>query len=159
MFNLPWFMDLTFQVPIQYFSLQHHILLSPPNTTTTKHHFCFGPATLFCLELLVVVICSSMLDTCQPGGLIFWCHIFCLFIQFIGFSLGKYSGVVCHFLLQWITFFQNSPLWPIYLGWTCMTWLIASLRYTSLFTTTRQSPIKWVLSCSVVSNSLWPHGL
>ena len=35
--NLPWFMDLTFQVPMQYCSLQHWtLLLSPvPSTTAT----------------------------------------------------------------------------------------------------------------------------
>ena len=30
--NLPWFMDLTFQVPMQYCSLQHGTLLLSPNT-------------------------------------------------------------------------------------------------------------------------------
>ena len=25
--------------------------------------------------------------------------------------------MVCHFLLQWTTFCQNSPLWPVHLGW------------------------------------------
>ena len=29
--NLPWFMDLIFQVPMQYFSLQHQTLLLPPD--------------------------------------------------------------------------------------------------------------------------------
>ena len=45
--NLPWFLDLTFQVPMQYCSLQHWTLLSPPNTSTTEHHFHFGPASSF----------------------------------------------------------------------------------------------------------------
>ena len=29
--NLPWFMDLTFQVPMQYCSLQHWTLFPPPS--------------------------------------------------------------------------------------------------------------------------------
>ena len=33
--NLPWFMDLTFQVIMQYCSLQHWALLPPPVTSTT----------------------------------------------------------------------------------------------------------------------------
>ena len=33
--SLPWFMDLTFQVPMQYCSLQHQTLLSPPDTFTS----------------------------------------------------------------------------------------------------------------------------
>ena len=52
-------------------------------------------------------------------------------------SRGKNSGMVCHSLLQWATFCQNSPLWPIYLGWPCMVWLIATLSYASPFATTR----------------------
>ena len=48
-------------------------------------------------------------------------------------SSGKNTEVVCHFLLQWTTFCQNSPPWPFHLGWLCMTWLIASLSYTGLW--------------------------
>ena len=40
--NLPWFMDLTFQVPMQYCSLQHRTLLLSPVTSTTGCCFCFG---------------------------------------------------------------------------------------------------------------------
>ena len=40
--NLPWFMDLTFQVPMQYCSLQHQTLLLSPVTSTAGCCFCFG---------------------------------------------------------------------------------------------------------------------
>ena len=40
--NLPWFMGLTFQVPMQYCSLQYRTLHSPPDTTTGEHCFCFS---------------------------------------------------------------------------------------------------------------------
>ena len=40
--NLPWFTDLTFQVPMQYRSLQHRTLLPSPVTSTTGYCFCFG---------------------------------------------------------------------------------------------------------------------
>ena len=46
-------MDLTFQVPMQYCSLQHRTLLSPPDTTTTGHCFCCGSASSFLLELVL----------------------------------------------------------------------------------------------------------
>ena len=46
-------------------------------------------------------------------------------------SHSKYTGVVFHPLLQWITFCQNSPLRPIHLGWPYTAWLIASLSYGS----------------------------
>ena len=38
-------------------------------------------------------------------------------------SQGKNTEVVCHPLLQWTTFCQNSPPRPIYLGWPCTAWL------------------------------------
>ena len=40
--NLPCFMDLTFQVPMQYCSLQHWTLLPSPVTPTTGHCFAVG---------------------------------------------------------------------------------------------------------------------
>ena len=45
--------------------------------------------------------------------------------------------MVCHSLLQWTTFCQNSSLSPIYLGWPCTAWIIVSLGYTSSFATTK----------------------
>ena len=42
-------------------------------------------------------------------------------------SQGKNTEVVCHLLLQWTMFCQNSPPWPIHLGWPYMEWLIVSL--------------------------------
>ena len=54
--SLPWIMDLTFQVPMQYCSLQHRTLLLPPDTLTTGHHFHFGSTSSFLLELF---LCSS----------------------------------------------------------------------------------------------------
>ena len=63
--NVPWFMDLTFKVPMQYCSLQHWTLLSPPDTTTAGHFFCFGLkvkkwnlATQSCPTLCNPVDCS-----------------------------------------------------------------------------------------------------
>ena len=40
--NLPWFMDLTYQVPMQYCSLQHWTLLLSSVTSTAGYCFCFG---------------------------------------------------------------------------------------------------------------------
>ena len=50
--NLPWFMDLTFQLPMQYCSLQHQTLLLSPVTSTTGY-FCFGSIPSFFLELFL----------------------------------------------------------------------------------------------------------
>ena len=49
----PWFMDLTFQVPTQYCSLQHLTLLPSPVTSTTGCCFCFGSVSSFFLELFL----------------------------------------------------------------------------------------------------------
>ena len=49
--NLPWSMDLTFQVPMQYCSLQHWTLLPSPVTPTTGYWFCFRSIPSFFLEL------------------------------------------------------------------------------------------------------------
>ena len=51
--NLPWFIDLTFQVPMQYCSLQHWTLLLSPVTSTTQYCFCFGSISSFFLELFL----------------------------------------------------------------------------------------------------------
>ena len=80
---------------------------------------------------------SSKLDTFWPGGLVFQCHIFIAFSYCLRSSCGKNTGVVCHSLLQWTTFCQNSPLWSIHFLWPCKAWLTASLSYTSPFAMTR----------------------
>ena len=49
--NLPWFMDLTFQVPMQYCFLQHQTLLPSPVTSTAGCCFCFGSSFLLQLFL------------------------------------------------------------------------------------------------------------
>ena len=87
--NLPWFMDLTSQVPVQYCSLPHHILLSSPEISTTEHHFQFGPDTSFFLELLEVVLHSFLvaywtLSDLQDSS--FGVISFGLFMLFTGFS-------------------------------------------------------------------------
>ena len=51
MSSFPWFMDITFQIPIQYCSWQLQTLLSPPDTQL----ICFGPLASF---LLVVQFLS-----------------------------------------------------------------------------------------------------
>ena len=53
--NLPWFVDLIFQVPMQYYSLQHRTLLPSPVTSTTGCCFCFG--SISSLFLVLVYTC------------------------------------------------------------------------------------------------------
>ena len=94
---LPWFMDLTFKILMQYCSLQHQTLLSPPDTSTTGHHFCFGTAASFILELFVIVFCSSPVvswTSSDLGGSSSTFISFCLFFLFMEFLQQEYwSGL------------------------------------------------------------------
>ena len=51
--NLPWFMDLKFQIPMPCGSLQHQILLLSPVPSTTGWCFCFGSIPSSFLELFL----------------------------------------------------------------------------------------------------------
>ena len=120
--NLPWFMDLTFQVPMQYCSLQHWTLLPSLVTYTTECCFCFGSVSSFFLVLFLhwsPVVCWTPTDL---GSLFSVSYLFAFSYCLWG-SQGRNSEVVCHSFLQWTIFCQNSPPWPIHLGWPHMAWL------------------------------------
>ena len=72
------------------------------------------------------LISSSILGTYQPGEFIFQCPIFLPYHTVHGFSRQEYWSF-CHSLLQLTTFCQNSPPWPICLGWPYMAWFTVSL--------------------------------
>ena len=93
--NLPWFMDLRFQVPMQYCSLQHGTLLLSPVTTTTGYCFHFGSIPSFFLELFLY--CCPLAYWAPPtdlGSSSFSILSICLFLLFMGFSRQEYwSGL------------------------------------------------------------------
>ena len=124
--NLPWFMDLMFQVPMQYCSLQHQTLLPSPVTSTTGCCFYFGSISSFFLELFLHWSPVAYWAPPDLWNSSFSVLSFCLSYCSWG-SQGKNIEVVCHFLLQWTTFCQNSPPRPIHLGWPYWAWLIVSL--------------------------------
>ena len=130
--DLPWFVDLTFQVPKQYCSLQHWALLPSPVTSITGRCFCFGSVSSFFLELFLHSSPVAYWAPTDLGSSSFSVLSFCLLYYSWG-SQGKNTEVVGHSLLQWIIFCQNSPPWPVHLGWPHMAWLIASLSYTRLW--------------------------
>ena len=85
-------MDLTFQVPMQYCSLQHQSLLPSPVTSTTGYCFCFGSISSFFLELFLH---SSLVAYWAPtnlGSSSFSALYFCLFILFLGFSRQEFRS-------------------------------------------------------------------
>ena len=92
--NLPWFMDLTFQVAMQYCSLHHWTLLSPLDTFTAGHRFCFGSFSSFLLELFLSSSPVAYWAPTDLGSSSFSIISFCLFILFMVFSRQEYwSGL------------------------------------------------------------------
>ena len=124
--NLPWFMNVTFQVPIQYCSSQRPSLLPSPITSTAGRSFLFGSVSSFFLELFLhssPVACWAPTDLGRSSfNVCLFAFLYCSWG-----SQGKNTEVVCHSLLQWTMFFLNSPLWPIHPGWSYMAWLIVSM--------------------------------
>ena len=120
--NLPWFMDLTFQVPMQCCSLQQRTLLPSPVTSTT--------GCCFALVLSLYSFWSYFSTDLQKhtGHLLTWGIHLSVSYHF-AFSCcswgsqGKNTEVLCHSLLQWTTFCQTSPPWPVHLGWPHTAWL------------------------------------
>ena len=92
--NLPWFMDLTFQVPMQYCSLQHRTLLLSPVTSTAGYCFCFGSIPSFLLEWFLHWSPVAYWAPNDLGSSSFDVLSFCLIILFMGFPRQKYwSGL------------------------------------------------------------------
>ena len=90
--NLPWFMDLTFQVPMQYCSLQHWTLLPSPVTSTTGCWFYFGSVSSFFLELFLHWSPVAYWVPTDLGRFSFSILSFCLFILFMEFSRQEYRS-------------------------------------------------------------------
>ena len=97
----PWFMDLTFQVPMQYCSLQHRTFLLSPVPSTTGCCFCFGSIPSFFLELFLH---WSPVTYWTPT---YWTWRVYLSVSYLfAFSYcswgsqGKNTEVVCHALLH-----------------------------------------------------------
>ena len=109
---------------------QHRTSLSPPDICTTGYRFQFGSACSFFLKLF---LCSSPVGCWTPTNLGVHLSVSYLFAFSSCWwrSQGKKTEVVCWSLLQWTTFCQNSPPWPLCLGWPYMAWLIVSLSFTS----------------------------
>ena len=92
--SLPWFIDLTFQIPRQYCSLQHQTLLPSPVTYTTGYCFLFDSVSSFFLELFFHWSPVAYWAPTDLRSSPFSVLSFCLFIPFMGFSRQEYwSGL------------------------------------------------------------------
>ena len=99
--NLPWFMDLTFQVPMQYCSLQHRTLLLSPVTSTTGYSFCFGSISSVFLELFLHWFPVAYWASTDLGSSSFSVLSFCLFTV---------HGVLKARILKWFAIpFSSGP--------------------------------------------------
>ena len=128
--NLPWFIDLIFQVSIWYCSLQLGL-----NAFTTRciHSWASFPfwLRLFILSgAIFLAFASSILDTYWSGGLIFKCHIFLPFHTVHVFLKAR--------MLKWfdVPFSHGSCFVRTLhhdLKWPCTSWLIVWFSYTRLW--------------------------
>ena len=152
--NLPWFVDLTFQDPMQYCSLQHWTLLPSLVISTTGYCFCFGSVSVFFLELFF-----------HSSPVTYWAlptwRVHRSVSKLFAFSYcswgsqGKNTEVVCQSLLQWTTFCQNSPPWPVCLGWCYMAWLVVSLSSTRLWSMWLDGLVFSMVSVRLPSDGKW----
>ena len=141
--NLPWFVDLTFQV-----SLQHWTLLP----FTTGYCFCFGSISSFFLELFIHWSPVAYWAHTILGSSSFSILSFCLFILFMGLSRQEYwSGLpfpspVDHILSELSTM-------------TCLSWVALHSMAHNSFSWTRLWTMwsDWLVSCDLVFSlsALW----
>ena len=121
--NLPWFMDLTFHVPMQYCPLQIRTLFLSPVTSTAGYCFCFGSIPSFFLELFLYWSPLACWAPNDLGSSSFGILSFCLFILFMGFSRQEYwSGLsfpspVDHILSDLSN--MTLPSWVAPWAWLC----------------------------------------
>ena len=107
---------------MQYCSLQHQTLLLSPVISTAGCCFCFGSIPSFFLELFLHWSPVHIGHVPTWGVHLSVSYLFAFSYCSWG-SQGKNTEVVCHSLLQWTTFCQTSPSWPVHLGWPHMAWL------------------------------------
>ena len=112
---LTWLMNLTFQVPMQYCSLQHWTLLPHSVTSTAGCCFCFDSVSSFFLELFLHWCPLAYWAPIDLGSSSVSALSFCLFILFMEFSRQEYwsglsfSSPVDHVLSELST--MAHPSW------------------------------------------------
>ena len=106
-------MDLTFQVPMQYCSLQHQTLLLSPVPFTTGCCFCFGSIPSFFLKLFLHCSPLAYWAPTNLGSSTFSVLYLFAFSYCSWGSQGKNTEVVCHSLLHWTTFVRTPHRDPI----------------------------------------------
>ena len=123
--NLPWFVDLTFHVPMPYCSQQHWTLLPSPVTSSTGYCFCFGSISSFFPELFfhwspVAYWAPTDLGSSSFSVLFF----FYLFLTFMGFSRQEYwSGLPFPFAVDHVLSELSTMIRP---SWVALHGMVHS---------------------------------
>ena len=139
-------MDLTFQVPIQYCSLQHQSFLLSPVTSTSVYCFCFGSIPSFFLELCLHWSPVAYWAPTDLGSSSFIILSFFLFILLMGFSWQEYwsclpfPSPVDHILSDLST--MTHPSWVTPRAW---------LGFIELDKAVVLVWLEWLISVSIVS--------
>ena len=137
--HLPWFMDLTFQVPVRYCSLQHFTLLPSPVKPTAGHCFCFVlrpevPTKTFQLLLLSHQVVSSSPHGVQhtwppcpspsPGVFPSSCPLYRKCHPTISSSSPAFNLSQLQDLFQWIgSLHQVAKILELQLQHPCFQWV------------------------------------
>ena len=114
-FNLPWFIGLTFQVPMQSCSLQHQTLLPSPVALTSGYYFSFYSISSFFLESFLHSSPVAYWAPTNLGSSSFGVISFCCFTLLMGFSRQEcwsglpFSSPVDHVLSELST--RTHPSW------------------------------------------------
>ena len=103
--NLPWFMDLTFQVPMQYCPLQHQTLLSLPDTSKTEHPSALAQPLHSFWSYFSTLLQLAYWTPTDLGGSSFSVFFFFFFLPF-----HTVYGVLKARILEWFDFpFSSGP--------------------------------------------------
>ena len=137
---------------MQYYSLQHRTLLSPPDTCTTGHRFHFGSVFSDLLFSSPIVYWTPI----NLGG-----YLSVLYLSTFSYCLwgsqGKNAEMVCHspfqcaILSELISVPFSSGHFVCH-GWPYMAWLTVSLSYTKLWSVWSF----WLVFCGCGFHSFCP---
>ena len=127
--NLPWFMDLTFQVPLQYsFFTTSEFYFLHESHSRLGIVFALAQPLHFFLESFLHSFPVAYWAPIDLGSSSFSAIYLFAFYTVHGVLKVTILKWFCHSLLQWTMFGQNSPPWTVNLGWPYTSWFIVSLR-------------------------------
>ena len=103
----------------------YKVNLNPKGSCSLR--FAFVEFSLWLHPFILSGVISSLISSSTLGTYWPWVHLSVSYLFAFSYcsrgSQGKNTEVVCHSLLQWTTFCQTSPPWPVHLGWPHTAWL------------------------------------